>query len=112
FGVEEPSGIAVDGSGNAWVVGFTESANFPLVNPIRTSPSCVQVGLSCFDGLFISELNPAGSALLFSTYFGPTEFFQQVGIALDPQGNAYVVGSSNSSDFPAVNALPNAPTTG
>lgn len=111
-GFEEPSGIAVDGSGNTWVTGFTESIDFPTVNPIRSSAPCFLLS-SCPFGAFASELNPAGSALLFSSYLGPTDFiFQGGGLALDPQGNAYLAGTSEAADYPAVGPVPTAPTTG
>jgi uncharacterized repeat protein (TIGR01451 family) len=113
-GLEEPFGIAVDGAGNAWIAGFTESADFPTVNPIRSSAPCVLSFGECFGGTFLSELNPAGSTLLFSTFLGPSESFQEAGVALDSQGSAYVAGatSGTAADFPAVNPLPNAPTSG
>src|SRR5216684_1747633 len=113
FAFEEPESIAVDASGDAWVTGFTESLNFPTKNPIRSSSPCESTLIGeCFVGSFVSELSSTGSALLFSTYFGPSEFFFQGGLALDPQGNAYLAGTTSSADFPTVNPLPGSPTSG
>src|SRR4029077_16998526 len=105
-GFDAASGIAVDGAGDAWVTGFPESSNFPLVNPLRASPlgGCFGQGFSC-ESIFITELAPTGSTALFSTYFGPASFFQQGGVALDGAGNAYVTGVTFSSDSPTLNPL-------
>jgi hypothetical protein len=84
------AGIAVDASGNAYVTGVTFSSNFPA------TPGAFQTTGCC---TFISKLNPAGSALVYSTYFGPSD--RGTGIAADASGNAYVTGTTSSPDFPA-----------
>ena len=58
------NGIAVDSSGNAYVTGYTGSTDFPTVNPLQAS---WQAGS---DDAFVTKLNPAGSALVYSTYLG------------------------------------------
>jgi acyl dehydratase len=85
-------GIAVDGAGNAYVTGATNSGSFPTRNPLqaRSGP---------YDG-FISKLNPAGSALVYSTYLGGSFYDFSNGIAVDGVGNAYVTGYTSSTDFP------------
>jgi uncharacterized repeat protein (TIGR01451 family) len=106
------SAIAVDGLGDAWVTGFTDSPNFPVVNPIRASSTgnCFGSAFAC-QSIFITELNPAATALLFSTYFGPVNFSSLLGgIALDApvtggNQNAYVTGSTLSADLPLVNPV-------
>jgi hypothetical protein len=88
------NGIAVDPSGNAYVTGDTASSNFP------TTPGAFQTSLSGYSNAFITKLNPAGSALLYSTYLGGSGNAYGAGIAVDALGNAYVTGGTGSSNFP------------
>ena len=103
------NGIAVDGSGNAYVTGYTASLDFPLVNPAQSSPgfgTCTDVvrHTACFNA-FVTKLNPAGTALVYSTYLGGSNEDYGAGIAVDASGNAFVTGYTNSTDFPVQNAL-------
>ncbi len=93
-GDDQPGGVAVDAAGNAWVAGSTTSGNFPLVGPLR--PSCPS---PCADA-FVSEINPVGSALIFSTFFGDSAPDRALAIALDAVGAAYVAGDTSSAGFP------------
>jgi hypothetical protein len=95
------SGIAVDGAGNAYVTGLTSSTNFPTMNPLQAANSG---GANGWDA-FVSKINAAGSALVYSTYLGGSGNDRGIGIALDSAGNAYVTGSTNSTDFPTKNPL-------
>jgi len=92
-GRDEPSGIAVDAAGNVHIVGSTESADFPTLKPI-------QAHLKGASDAFAVRLNPAGDALMFSTYHGGTATESGNGIALDAKGNIYLAGETTSSDFP------------
>ena len=96
--IENGNGIAVDPEGNAYVTGSTRSADFPIVNPL-------QPGIAGSFDAFVTQLNPAGSALVYSTYLGGSDLEEANGIALDPQGNAYVTGYTDSADFPTMNPL-------
>ncbi|MGA2076228.1 MAG: SBBP repeat-containing protein [Terriglobia bacterium] len=87
--------LAVDSSGNAYVSGFARSANFP------TTAGAFQTALAGSQNAFVTELNPGGSALVYSTYFGGSDEDQGYGIAVDSLGNAYVTGYTASSNFPA-----------
>ncbi|MBI4523260.1 MAG: SBBP repeat-containing protein [Deltaproteobacteria bacterium] len=92
---DQGNGIAVDASGNAYVAGTTRSANFPTENPIQSS-------LGGNADVILAKLNAAGSALDYSTYLGGSGEDFGNGIALDASGNAYVTGSTGSSDFPVL----------
>src|SRR5579862_785482 len=94
YNYDGASGIAVDSSGNAYVTGSTSSTNFP------TTPSAFQTTLNGTQNAFVTELNPTGSALIYSTYLGGSSFDEGRGIALDSLGNAYVTGSTSSTNFP------------
>ncbi len=91
-------GIAVDSSGSAYVTGLTNSSNFPLRNPLRNT-----VGGE--SEVFVTKLTPTGNGLVYSTLVGGSGIDVPNGIAVDPQGNAYVCGTTGSSDFPQVNAV-------
>lgn len=87
--------IAVDQSdGSAWVTGTTTSIDFP-VTPLGFQ----QTNFGDSD-IFMTKVSPDGSALLYSTYAGGHSFEQATGIAVDPMGNAYATGLTQSGDFP------------
>jgi hypothetical protein len=92
------AGIAVDGNGNAYLTGTTTSNDFPLVNPFQSS-------LSGPSDAFVSVLNPNASAFVYSTYLGGSSTDQGFGIAVDSTGEAYVTGSTSSTNFPLNNPL-------
>jgi hypothetical protein len=96
------SGIAVDSSGNAYVVGGTLSPNFPTTpGAFNTTCTVSQFGECVYGNAFVTMLNPTGSALVYSTYLGDcagqSEHF---GIAVDSAGNAYITGATEATDFP------------
>jgi hypothetical protein len=93
-GSEGASDIAVDAAGNAWVTGGTGSVDFPIIVGAVDS---TQNGSS---DVFISELNAAGSTLLYSTFLGGTDSEGGNGIALGPGGTVYVTGLTQSPNFP------------
>jgi hypothetical protein len=91
-GLDACSGIAVDPAGDAYVTGVTYSANFPTQNQLQGSGGSASA--------FVSELNPTGSALIYSTYLGGTNVDEGYAIAVDSSGNTYVAGATASIDFP------------
>ena len=94
------NGIAVDASGNATLTGTTSSTNFPLKSALQAS-NLATGGFTAF----VSRLNAAGSALVYSTYLGGTNFDFASSVAVDSAGNAYVTGFTSSSDFRSASAL-------
>jgi Beta-propeller repeat len=96
--VDEGNGIAVDAAGNAYVTGYTASTNFPVQSPFRGSNAG---GVDAF----VAKMNPAGSALVYSTYLGGSETDYGTAIAVDAVANAYVTGIVTSDDFPEASPI-------
>ena len=93
---DEGRKIAIDSNGRAYVTGRTVSTDFPTLNPLQATKA------GYYDA-FVTELSPEGNALDYSTYLGGSEDDEGLGIAVDSSGNAYVTGSTESSDFPTQN---------
>ncbi len=90
--------IAVDSSGCAYVVGQTESTDFPTLNQFQTNQDNINVFVSKID----TTKNGAAS-LIYSTYLGGNGWNYGYGIAVDSSGCAYVTGGTSSTDFPTLN---------
>jgi len=107
---DEAFGVAVDSGGFVYVVGHTTSTNFP------TTAGAVQRqfgGGNQFGGdAFVSKLNQAGSALAYSTYLGGLDADVGRAIAVGPEGQVCVTGTTKSNNFPAVNAIQPANASG
>ena len=118
---DRANAIAIDSAGNAYVAGFTFSNDFPVDNPLQDTNNGFSNGA---DNAFISVLEPAGNALLFSTYLGgsgvstlvscpatdptcpaPDSGDNATAIAVNGATNIYVTGSTYSTDFPTVMAF-------
>ena len=94
-------GIAVDALGNAFVVGITDSPDFPSPGNGPSDPSSFP--------MYLSKLDPSGSSLLFLDFFGGTSGGDEAyGIAVDSSGNPYVAGITTSTDFPIQHAFQSA----
>jgi hypothetical protein len=91
---EQGNAIAVDAAGNAFVTGSTQSLNFP------TTAGSFQTTLGGSADVFVTKLNPTGTALVFSTYLGGSGDESGLGVAVDAAGNAYVTGLTSSANFP------------
>lgn len=92
-------GIAVDGTGSAYITGETYSDNFP------TSSRAFQKTQAAYSDAFITKVNPTGTALLYSTYLGGNGHDQGNAIAVDSSGNAYIAGKTDSTNLPLVRAF-------
>jgi Beta-propeller repeat len=89
------SGLAVDASGNAFITGSLLLSSFvPTKNPYQSASKG-----GSYEG-FAAKINPAGTDLIYSTYFGGKDIDYGNAIAIDAVGNAYVAGGTLSSDFP------------
>src|SRR5262249_46332579 len=94
-GADQGNAIAVDAAGSAYVVGNTNSTDFPTTVGVVTS-SAPGGG-----DVFVTKLTPDGSGFIYSRSLGGTGLDQADGIAVDAAGAAYVVGLTQSTDFPA-----------
>jgi hypothetical protein len=92
--IDDALGIAVDAAGSAYVTGETASADFP------TTPGAFRTTRNGADDAYVTKLNPAGSALVYSTFLGGSQVDFGVRIAVDASNNAYVLGNTSSPDFP------------
>jgi hypothetical protein len=95
-------GIAVDLSGNAYLTGFTYSTNFPVTNAIQNHLACPPntIYVNNNANAFVAKIGAGGSPLLYSTYFGGTNYDLGKSIAVDSAGSAYVTGFTDSTNFP------------
>jgi Beta-propeller repeat len=96
--IDAGDGVAVDSTSNAYVTGVTTSSNFP-----KTS-GAFQTTYGGATDAFVTKLNSAGSALVYSTFLGGNAFDTGAGIALDANNNAYVTGQTSSANFPTSSA--------
>jgi hypothetical protein len=87
-------GLAVDTGGNAYVAGHTYG-DLP-VTPGATDTTYGGTG----GDAFLAKLNTTGSAFLYSTYIGGSEWDRAAAVVIDSIGNAYVTGTTSSTDFP------------
>jgi hypothetical protein len=91
--------MALDANGRVYVSGTTRSRDFPITaGAYQTSFN--RGGTSAFNDDFVARLSADGTRLEYSTYLGGSDEDQFRGLAIDPEGNAYVAGFSYSSDFP------------
>ena len=101
------SGIAIDSDSNAYIVGYTNSSDFP-VTPGTFGTVCGQSG-TC-SAAHVTKLNPSGTIILWSTYVGGGKsdgsdaLFFTGPIQLDGKGNIYIMGQAGP-DFPLVNPV-------
>ena len=94
---EKANSLAVDAAGNAYVAGETWSANFPVIGAL-------QGALRGEQDAFVVKLNASGSALIYSSFLGGSDYDKAESVAVDAAGNAFVMGETWSSDFPTANA--------
>lgn len=92
-GIDQGLGVAVDAAGDAYVTGLTQSStHFPLKSSLQSYGGSQDA--------FVTELNPSGTALIYSTYLGGSLDDAGSSIAVDESNNAYVTGRTHSANFP------------
>jgi hypothetical protein len=98
-GYDEINGLAVDAAGDAYVAGYTDSTNFPVVAALQPSKN------GSGNDAFVSRLNGAGNALAYSTYLGGSGNDIAYDVTVDGQSNAYLSGTTSSTNFPVLQAF-------
>jgi len=93
-----PHGIEVDATGQAYITGMTNSADFPTVNPLQSVKADD-------DDVFVAKLNANGNGLVYSTFIGGNQNDFARTVAIDDAGAAYIIGYTSSIDFPTLNAF-------
>jgi hypothetical protein len=91
---------ALDSSDNLYVTGWTLSTSFPGV----TGSSIQSSSAGTYD-IFVTKLNPTATSIIWSTYFGGSDFELSQDIGVDSSGNVYVAGTTASTDFPVTSAI-------
>ncbi len=96
--IDEAFAVAVDAGGDIFVAGSTNSVDFP----VRNGPQAVKRG--GYDA-FLARIRADGSSLTWATYLGGNGFDEAYGVAVDHLGGAYIIGVTESGDFPTLNAF-------
>ena len=86
--------LKVDSLGNVYIIGFTNSANFPV------TPNAFQKTINGSQDAFLTVLNPEGTGLIYSTFLGGSIVDRAWALAIDDNGTAYIQGITNSLNFP------------
>jgi hypothetical protein len=102
-GSDTATAIAVS-AGSIFVTGNTTSVDFPTVAPVSTANPFQKIYGGNTDA-FVTQINTAGSSLVYSSYLGGSGADFGQGIAVDSVGNAYVTGTTQSANFPILGAL-------
>lgn len=121
-GTETSPSVAVNGNGNIYIVGTTQgspvsasSNSFPATAALTLIPSTLSLTTTSPAHIFVAEINPFTSTVLYETFIGGTGSDSSIGISVDGQGDAFVVGNTTSTDFPTTGeyyqSLPEAKST-
>ncbi|WP_309495554.1 SBBP repeat-containing protein [Mechercharimyces sp. CAU 1602] len=92
--IESGTGIEVDSDRNSYITGVTSSTDFPVTS------GAFQSTFAGDRDAFVTKMNATGTSLIYSTYLGGTDDDAANGIDVDSMGNAYVTGTTMSTDFP------------
>jgi hypothetical protein len=99
---DEAAAVAADADGSAYVIGHTDSTDFPTVNAAQPAHAPVDFvnGVALKSDAFVAKLKPDGSGLVYSTYLGGSGMDSPSTVVVNSTGTAWVVGRTTSSDFP------------
>jgi hypothetical protein len=114
-GADSVNAVALDPVGDIYVTGDTNSKNFPVTASVIRPTSCPAGAPTqpCpISDAFVTKIKSDGTAFGYSTYLGGSNSDAGIGIAADAQGNAYITGNTDSTDFPLVNPLQGPPGNG
>lgn len=103
-GSDRGKAVAVDSSGYIYLVGDTSSTDFPVAQPYEAAPPAGSGGNPRH--IFVTKLTPDASDVVFSTYLGGSVGEAGQGVAVDPNGNVYVTGTTASADYPTTGGTP------
>jgi len=95
---DEVTSLALDGSGNLVLAGYTRSNEFPLVNPLQGTKGG-------YSDAFVAKLDPSGKKLLYSSYLGGNSEDSASALAIDGQGNIVLAGRTSSENFPTAGSF-------
>lgn len=95
---DEAKSMALDSNNNVYLIGITDSTNFPLISPYQST-------ISNYNSAFICKVASSGNSLLYSTYLGGASIDEGYDITLDSNNNMYLTGTTYSSDFPTKNPI-------
>ncbi len=96
--VDVATALSVGPAGNAFVAGYTASRDFPSLLPIQATNNGIY-------NAFLTQLDPLGQSLRFSTFFGGSNSDQATAVSIDSLGAVLLAGSTSSSDFPSKQAF-------
>jgi hypothetical protein len=100
FGFDGANGIAVDEDGSAYVTGFAGGSSFP------TTAGAFDTSHNGSNDVYLTKLEPSGSALAFSTFLGGSTIDTGNAVAVDREGRAYLTGFTRSANFPTTTGAP------
>jgi hypothetical protein len=90
---DQAEDLALDSDGNVWVVGWTDSPDFPVMNALDET-------LTGFRDVFLMKLDATDGDILYSTFLGGDYVDMGSGIAIDADDAIYLTGVAGSTDFP------------
>jgi hypothetical protein len=95
--------IATDASGNTYITGYTFNSKFPVTSGAYDTKCAACANNTA--AVYVTKLNAAGTAQIYSTFLGGSAYNQPIGLAVDSNGNAVVTGRTSSTDFPMKNPI-------